>query len=51
MDYIKARLAEPSTHSAVTALLGIAGAAFPQYSMVIWAVAGLFGITAMARVG
>lgn len=41
------RLKEPSTHAGISALLMATASFFPQYSQMIWAIAGLFGFAAI----
>jgi len=48
MDYIIARLKEPSTHAGIAALIAAAAAFLPQYAQYIMGVAGVFGLTAVA---
>lgn len=45
---LKAFFAKPSTHADLAILLSLVANHFPQYQIVIWTVAGLFGITSVA---
>jgi hypothetical protein len=48
MDYVIARLKEPSTHAGIAMLIACVAAFVPQYSQYIMGVAGVFGFTAAA---
>ena len=41
------RLKEPSTHAGISAILMALASFFPQYSTIIWTVAGIFGFAAV----
>lgn len=47
MDYIIARLKEPSTHAGIAMLIATIAAFVPQYSQYILGVAGVFGFAAV----
>lgn len=48
MEYIKARLAEPSTHAGLCGLTLVLATAFPQYAMLINGLAAVFGFSSAA---
>lgn len=49
IEYLKRRLSEPSTHLAIGFVFYVvAKAFFPQYGLIIDAVAGAFGVTGAA---
>lgn len=45
--WILERLKEPSTHAGISALLAAAASFLPQYAVIIWTVAGIFGFGAV----